>query len=100
MSKLTLKSFQFFICKYFFNRTILSNEEWKRLPLPSNYKQTSLISLLANFPSAYNKVDTIFSNAKSFKGKSASLGDIYNIKTSGSALSAFGKRDIILYNNN
>lgn len=62
----------------------MSVEEWKRLPLPGDYKNPILIGLLENFPKLQPQVLSIFDIEKS---KLKSLKDMHN----SSALSDFGK---------
>jgi len=63
---------------------MISEEEWKRLPLPDDYKNPVLMELLQNFPKVQPQVLSIFDIEKT---KLKSLKDMQNT----SALSNFGK---------
>jgi hypothetical protein len=68
-------------------KSVLATEEWKRLPLPRNYKQQSLLNLLAQFPNVQQKVRAIFRSSKSNVIESLSLDDIKKLN---SPLTSFG----------
>ena len=69
-------------------KTILLNEEWKRLPLPKSYKHNPLIDLLKNFPSdTIRKISCLMSEQSNIKKiENLSIKDYSN---QNNALSSF-----------
>lgn len=70
-------------------RTIVINEEWKRLPLAKNYKHTTLLSLIKNFPAdTAKKVNCLCQDRNPIrKIENLSIKDYSN---QNNALSSFG----------
>ena len=76
----------FFLIK---KRTIILNEEWKRLPLAKNYRHTSLLTIIKNFPTdTAKKVNCLCQDQNPIrKIENLSIKDYSN---QNNALSSFG----------
>ena len=60
---------------------MIQTEEWKRLPLPKNYKQQNLLNLLSHFPNVQDKVKSVFGVPKSNIIESMTLEDIKKLNS-------------------
>lgn len=75
-------------------RFFIANERWRRLPLPRNYMDPKLLSLLSNFPDDFSRLSALFGSQKeTMDYNNMSLDDI--IKKN-SALSSFSKSNFLV----
>ena len=75
-------------------RAIISEEEWRRLPLTQNYKHPTVVRLIKRFP----KIDPeLLASLKLDNSNQATNANIKDIESKASALSAFGRDIILIY---
>lgn len=72
------------------NRFFISNEKWRRLPLPSNYKEPKLMNLLSNFPEDNTDLSALFGNKLQNQSNLEEMS-LEEIMKKNSALSSFSK---------